>query len=166
MEFYTDIYSHNINQEPSINLEQMYQEDDVYGPVNEDFSEEIDVEEDVISNEEPMNNSEDIKKNPDISISDVTEDDDMAKHIVIDGIDFWIPKVPDELKPRVPAHYPSKDAIEEMYYKYALEVGLNFRRNTERKNGLGIITLKYPVCNRQGVPNTTINIQYRIFGCN
>ena len=78
----------------------------------------------------------------------------MAEHIVIGGIDFWIPKVPDEFKPRVRGHYPSKDAIEEMYYKYALEAGFDVRRNTKRKNGLGIITLKYLVCNRQGVPNT------------
>ena len=69
----------------------------------------------------------------DISISDVTEDDDMAEHIVIGGIDFWIPKIPDEIKPRVKGHYPSKDAIEEMYYKYALEAGFDVRRNTERK---------------------------------
>ncbi|KAL4555588.1 hypothetical protein LXL04_038211 [Taraxacum kok-saghyz] len=121
----------------------MYQEDDVYGPVNEDFSEEIDVEEDedVFSNQEPIHNSEEIEKHPDISISNVTEDDDMAEHIVIGGIDFWIPKVPDEFKPRVLGHYPSKDAIEEMYYKYALEAEFDVKISIYRKGEAVTITI-------------------------
>ncbi|KAL4592695.1 hypothetical protein LXL04_005698 [Taraxacum kok-saghyz] len=37
-------------------------------------------------------------------------------HLVIVGHDFWIPTVPEEMKPKEEAYYPSKEAIEEIYY--------------------------------------------------
>ncbi|KAL4557092.1 hypothetical protein LXL04_035262 [Taraxacum kok-saghyz] len=37
-------------------------------------------------------------------------------HLLIVGHDFWIPTVPEEIKPKEEAYCPSKEAIEEIYY--------------------------------------------------
>ncbi|KAL4558162.1 hypothetical protein LXL04_036360 [Taraxacum kok-saghyz] len=50
---------------------------------------------------------------PDYSPLKDTVDD---HHLVIVGHDFWIPTVPEEIKPKEEAYYPSKEAIEEKYY--------------------------------------------------
>ena len=74
--------------------------------------------------------------------------------MVIAGRDFWIPNVSDELRPKVGTQYPSKEAVEEMYYTYAREAGFVVRKNCQRKNAQGVVRLKYLLCNRQGLPNT------------
>ncbi|KAL4587178.1 hypothetical protein LXL04_000045 [Taraxacum kok-saghyz] len=40
-------------------------------------------------------------------------------HIVIAGQDFWIPTVPEDIKPKEDGCYTSREAIEEIYYTYA-----------------------------------------------
>nr|KAJ0192816.1 hypothetical protein LSAT_V11C800396140 [Lactuca sativa] len=76
------------------------------------------------------------------------------QHVTINGKQYWIPKVPDEVKPKLKGHYRSYEDITNMYYKYALAAGFDVRKTTNRKNGHGIIRLRYFVCNRQGLPNT------------
>ncbi|CAI9296587.1 unnamed protein product [Lactuca saligna] len=70
-------------------------------------------------------------KNPDandlhaISIEDETlgvfddnQSNDNHQHVVINGKQYWIPKVPDEVKPKLKGHYKSYEDITNMYYKY------------------------------------------------
>ncbi|KAL4583949.1 hypothetical protein LXL04_008536 [Taraxacum kok-saghyz] len=76
-----------VNHRPIIN-----DEEDSYGPVNEDFYEYIDVQEDedVIPNEEQVKNNVDFNKIPDISITDVTEDDDTTVKRITFSVIFLI----------------------------------------------------------------------------
>nr|KAJ0201508.1 hypothetical protein LSAT_V11C600321030 [Lactuca sativa] len=76
------------------------------------------------------------------------------QHVIINGKQYWIPKVPDKVKPELKGHYKSYEDIIDMYYKYALAAGFNVRKTTNRKNAQHIIRLTYLVCNRQGLPNT------------
>nr|KAJ0200636.1 hypothetical protein LSAT_V11C600321050 [Lactuca sativa] len=71
------------------------------------------------------------------------------QHVIINGKQYWIPKVPDEVKPELKGHYKSYEDIIDMHYKYALAAGSNVRKTTNRKNAQRIIRLRYLVCNRQ-----------------
>ncbi|XP_023771134.1 protein FAR1-RELATED SEQUENCE 5-like [Lactuca sativa] len=97
----------------------------------------------------------------DISIEDKTlgvfddnQSNDNHQHVIINGKQYWIPKAPDEVKPKLKGHYRSYEDITDMYYKYALAASFDVRKTTNGKNGHGIIRLRYLVCNRQGLPNT------------
>ncbi|KAJ9568271.1 hypothetical protein OSB04_004237 [Centaurea solstitialis] len=71
----------------------------------------------------------------------------------IDGLEVWIPKVRDQVKPIVGQVFQSLDKGIEMYKKYALEAGFDVRLSYVKKNKLLKITLRYVVCNREGIPD-------------
>nr|KAJ0192508.1 hypothetical protein LSAT_V11C800389890 [Lactuca sativa] len=72
-----------------------------------------------------------------------------------DGSLFWIPVVEPGWIPTLGSIFKDiKDAIK-WYKGYALRSGFNIRKSTERKKS-GIITSKYFICNRGGLPNTSI----------
>nr|KAJ0218304.1 hypothetical protein LSAT_V11C300110010 [Lactuca sativa] len=93
----------------------------------------------------------------DISIEDETLgvfDDNQSNDNHQSSNHEHIPNVPDEVKPKLKGHYRSYEDITDMYYKYALAAGFDVRKMTNRKNGHGIIRLRYLVCSRKGLPNT------------
>nr|KAJ0189012.1 hypothetical protein LSAT_V11C800443870 [Lactuca sativa] len=80
--------------------------------------------------------------------------DCIDQHLVIAGKSYWIVTIPSELKPIKELKYPSDHAIEDMYRKYAYARAFDVR-NTTNKKKCGIVYMKYLVCNRQGLLNTS-----------
>ncbi|CAI9299439.1 unnamed protein product [Lactuca saligna] len=67
---------------------------------------------------------------------------------------FWIPEVEASWIPTLGSIFKDiKDAIK-WYKGYALRSGFDIRKSTERKKS-GIITSKYFICNRGGLPNSS-----------
>ncbi|XP_023755613.1 protein FAR1-RELATED SEQUENCE 5-like [Lactuca sativa] len=80
--------------------------------------------------------------------------DCLDQYLVIAGKSYWIPFVPDDIKPIIKHKYPSDDAIEDMYRRYACATGFDVRNATNKKKR-GIVYIKYLLCNREGFPNTS-----------
>ncbi|CAH1436349.1 unnamed protein product [Lactuca virosa] len=71
-----------------------------------------------------------------------------------DGSFFWIPEVEASWIPPMGSIFKDiKDAIK-WYKGYVLRSGFDIRKSIERKKS-GITTLKYFICNRGGLPNTS-----------
>ncbi|KAL4553993.1 hypothetical protein LXL04_039891 [Taraxacum kok-saghyz] len=137
MEFYTGIH------EPQ-DMEDLIDEEIEHGSVTDDV--------------EDTENYQEIEHGPvtdDSPLKDTCND----HHLVIAGQDFWIPTVPEKIKPEEKACYPSREAIEELYYTYARAAGFDVRKNTEKKNGLGVVQLKYLLF------FTSYLLQYRMIIC-
>ncbi|CAH1435276.1 unnamed protein product [Lactuca virosa] len=66
-----------------------------------------------------------------IQVPDVT---DIDQHLVIAGKSYWIPYVPHDLKPIINHKYPSDDAIEDMYRRYACAACFDVRKSTNKKS--------------------------------
>ncbi|KAL4569326.1 hypothetical protein LXL04_024962 [Taraxacum kok-saghyz] len=62
-----------------------------------------------------------------------TDNVTIGQHFVIDGQEFWIPTVPKKMKPKECGHYPSRRAIEEIYYTYACAACFDVWKNTKKK---------------------------------
>ena len=76
----------------------------------------------------------------DISIEDETlgvfddnQSNDNHQHVIINGKQYWIPKVPDEVQPKFKGNYKSYEDITYMYYKYALAASFDVRKMTNKK---------------------------------
>ncbi|KAL4561419.1 hypothetical protein LXL04_033585 [Taraxacum kok-saghyz] len=82
--------------------------EDEYGPV-------LDQDEDVNLCEKSMEVNENRRANADmISNDNPLKDTGNDQQFVISGQDFLIPTVPEEIKPKEEACYPSREAIEEI----------------------------------------------------
>ncbi|XP_023732794.1 protein FAR1-RELATED SEQUENCE 5 [Lactuca sativa] len=87
-----------------------------------------------------------------IQVPDVT---DIDQYLVIAGKSYWIPYVPNDLKPIINHKYPSDDAIEDMYRRYAYAASFDVRKSTNKKKR-GMVYMKYLLCNKEGFPNTSL----------
>lgn len=77
-----------------------------------------------------------------------------GQYVCLGGKDYWIPVVSDEIKPKKGSLFPSSEAVDAMYARYALEAGFDVRKTTNRKKN-GMTRLRYLMCNRKGVPSTS-----------
>ncbi|KAL4574352.1 hypothetical protein LXL04_021181 [Taraxacum kok-saghyz] len=75
-----------------------------------------------------------------INTSNVINDD----RFVIVGLDFWIPIVPEEIKPEEDDCYTSREAIREIYYTYAHAIDFDVRKNTEKKEWFWYCEVEIP----------------------
>nr|KAJ0205575.1 hypothetical protein LSAT_V11C500278740 [Lactuca sativa] len=83
----------------------------------------------------------------DVNQSNDNHEHSNHQHVITNGKQYWIPKVPNEVKPKLKGHYKSYEDITDMYYKYALAASFDVRKTTNRKNVHDIIRL-------QVLPNT------------
>ncbi|XP_042752267.1 protein FAR1-RELATED SEQUENCE 5-like [Lactuca sativa] len=84
----------------------------------------------------------------DIELCKERKYDCLDQHLVIAGKSYWIPAVPDDVKPIINHKYPSDDAIEDMYRRFACATGFDVRKSTNKKKR-GIVYIKYLLCNRE-----------------
>lgn len=66
------------------------------------------------------------------------------------GTMYWIPVVPDALKPIIHSVFDSLEAGIKMYANYAEYAGFDVRRGTQSKKRNGMVKLKYILCSRAG----------------
>ncbi|CAI9294868.1 unnamed protein product [Lactuca saligna] len=82
-----------------------------------------------------------------IQVPDVTNID---QHLVIAGKSYWIPYVPNDIKPIINHKYPSDDAIEDMYRRYACAAGgSDAQMLNNRKENVKNFSFDYRVENKQ-----------------
>ncbi|XP_024995247.1 protein FAR1-RELATED SEQUENCE 5-like [Cynara cardunculus var. scolymus] len=69
------------------------------------------------------------------------------------GNQFFIPKVDDELKPKINTHFLTINEADKMYRAYADNAGFDVRLHAKKTNKNGDIQTRWFVCNREGTPN-------------
>ncbi|XP_024989314.1 protein FAR1-RELATED SEQUENCE 5-like [Cynara cardunculus var. scolymus] len=69
------------------------------------------------------------------------------------GSKYFIPKVDDELKPKINDRFVSINDVEKMYRTYADNAGFDVRLHAKKTNKNGEIQTRWFVCNREGTPN-------------
>lgn len=74
-------------------------------------------------------------------------------HELSNGQKIWIPNVPEDNKPKIGQTFERIDLAEEFYQNYADVAGFEVRLSNKKKNNEGVVTNRYLVCNKQGVPN-------------
>ncbi|KAJ9556444.1 hypothetical protein OSB04_011058 [Centaurea solstitialis] len=67
------------------------------------------------------------------------------------GTKYWIPYVSDDVKLSVGDGFPSSEAADIAYRKYADEAGFDVRQSNRKKNNYDIVQTRYLLCSRQGV---------------
>ncbi|KAL9667091.1 hypothetical protein QQ045_001438 [Rhodiola kirilowii] len=63
---------------------------------------------------------------------------------------YWIPKCPEEFKPRIGMVFHHIDAAITFYKKYAYIAGFSVRLSTTSTRSDGVLTHKYLVCSKEG----------------
>ncbi|XP_024964557.1 protein FAR1-RELATED SEQUENCE 5-like, partial [Cynara cardunculus var. scolymus] len=69
-----------------------------------------------------------------------------------EGIQFFIPKVDDALKPNMKSQYATINEVEKMYMAYADNAGFDVRMHVKKTNKHGEIQTRWFVCSREGNP--------------
>ncbi|CAI9268928.1 unnamed protein product [Lactuca saligna] len=70
------------------------------------------------------------------------------------GSSYWIPVVPDHIKPKINSTYDSSTATLSMYNNYASLVGFDVRLGPVRTIESDIITQQHLLCNQEGKPRS------------
>ncbi|KAI3667658.1 hypothetical protein L6452_42727 [Arctium lappa] len=68
------------------------------------------------------------------------------------GSKFWYPNVHVSLKTKVGDYYESVEVAEATYRKYADQAGFDVRLSNKKTNKLGVITTRFYVCSKTGMP--------------
>ncbi|KAJ9537753.1 hypothetical protein OSB04_030486 [Centaurea solstitialis] len=79
------------------------------------------------------------------NISQTMEEDD-------EGCKFYKPNVDESIRPKVGDVFPTVEAAEKMYRKYASAAGFDVRLSNKKTNKFGITTARFFVCNKEGHP--------------
>nr|KAJ0184667.1 hypothetical protein LSAT_V11C900470530 [Lactuca sativa] len=126
-----------INEEDEINDVQSALVDDDFLSGDDDFCSN--------DHDNPSIGKVDIMDDHNIQVPDVT-DIELCKERKDDYLDQHLPIIKHK--------YPSDDAIEDMYKRYACAAGFDVRKSTNKKKRK-IVYIKYLLCNREGFPNTS-----------
>ncbi|KAI3720290.1 hypothetical protein L6452_21205 [Arctium lappa] len=70
-----------------------------------------------------------------------------------DGAKFFIPKVDDDLKPKINDKFTSVKEAESMCRRYAEKSGFDVRLDAKKTNKYGDIQTRWFVCSKEGIPN-------------
>ncbi|KAL9672102.1 hypothetical protein QQ045_028350 [Rhodiola kirilowii] len=89
-------------------------------------------------------------------------DDDSSSFVSESGTTHWIPKCPDEFKPRIGMVFQHVNDAITFYKKYAYIAGFSVRLSTTSTRSDGVVTHKYLVCSKEGfkgkhAPVDTVN---------
>ncbi|KAL9684964.1 hypothetical protein QQ045_022408 [Rhodiola kirilowii] len=76
-------------------------------------------------------------------------EDESFSFVSVNGRNCWIPKCPDEFKPYVGMTFPNLEKAVLFYKEFARIAGFVVRLDTSNSS-VGIITIKYLVCQREG----------------
>ncbi|KAL9662559.1 hypothetical protein QQ045_027392 [Rhodiola kirilowii] len=77
-------------------------------------------------------------------------DDDSSSFLSDSGTRHWIPKCPDEFKPRIGMLFQHVNDAIKFYKYYAYIVGFSVRLSTTSTRADGVLTHKYLVCSKEG----------------
>ncbi|KAL9665701.1 hypothetical protein QQ045_000020 [Rhodiola kirilowii] len=77
-------------------------------------------------------------------------DDDSNSFVSNSGTRHWIPKCPDEFKPRIGMVFTHVDDAIKFYKHYAYIAGFSVRLSTTNTRSDGVLTQKYLVCSKEG----------------
>ena len=71
-----------------------------------------------------------------------------------DGTKYWVPRVDVEMIPKVGDFFATAELAEVFYKKYAQMGGFDVRLSNKKYNRKGVLTNRYYVCSKEGIPAT------------